>query len=81
MRVPYSMGISCPALRPMRREKNGCGPLRGAKLKTPEPSRKKARRSRKRWGKRVRLTRRSSLSTSAKSVLMEAEARRLGVML
>jgi hypothetical protein len=49
--------------------------------KTPEPSRKKPRRSGKRSGKRVRLTCRWSLSTSAKSVLTLRDARRLDVTL
>ncbi|MXX57378.1 MAG: hypothetical protein F4Z44_16630 [Gemmatimonadetes bacterium] len=79
--MPYWIGTCWPDLSPIRREKNGVGPLRGAKLNTPEPSRKKSRRSRKRCGNRVRLTRRSSLSTSAKSVLMLADARRLDVTL
>ena len=80
-RVPYWMGICSPDLRPIRREKKGDGPLRGAKVKTPDPSRKKSRRSGNRCGKRVRFTRRWSLSTSAKSVLMLADARRLEVTL
>ena len=75
------MGICWPPSIPIRREKKGCGPLRGAKVNTLEPSRKKSRRSGKRSGKRVRLTRRWSLSTSAKSVLTLKEARRLGVTL
>ena len=65
----------------MLRLKYGVTPLNGAKPNTPDPSKKKSRRSGNEIGNRVRLVRRRSASTSAKSVLIVAAARRLDVML
>ena len=71
------------ASRPMRREKNGSTWFPGsrAKSKKPEPSTKNSRFSGKKSGNRVRFTRRSSTSVSAKSVLTVKLARKPGVTL
>ena len=74
--VPTRMGkISPCGPRPMRREKNGNGScMMPPKLKMPASCRKNARFSGKNKGKRVRLTRRSSTSASAKSVFTVSAA-------
>ena len=74
--APTRNGTSRPATSPIRREKKGISarlePRPNSKMS--DPSRKKARFSGKKRGKRVRFVCRTSTSVSAKSVLTVNDA-------